>query len=594
MGRARRSLRAWWAAVSSGRFLTAWSAVISGVIACTVLGPYMGDDAPTDVAAGLVSAAVSWLVLVVLLLPVAWAERRMPQRTARGVLVLGALLAASAVRPFLNDAVLWLLFDEPSTGVFASRVATNVLSWLVLLSLIGMVSSRYEMLAETRHRLRDAVAVLSGTEGGVCRLDVETTRVLEVGVASLRESRERMLAGHLDFDAASGFAADVRSLSHSVYALMHAPVTAGGGAGEDSAGASAGAAGSTAGDSVKASRRAGQARAPRGPRNLLLRVRPPLWGIVAALYSIVSVPFLLQSAGPWLLAVAVAVQFAVGLTADDITRRQLRIRSRARRVAAMVAVWAPAGVVVAAVGWMIVPSIGLALPIPVVAFPLLAVICGMAADAQHRSEVETRRLTVALRAAPPQLAERIARTRERLSRAADLLHGRVQGRCVIFAAHLDEHEATDEVIARFRDGTEEAFAAVLAVEAPDAGAETIDGLLETWAPVVTVTGEIDPAASEALADTTVSRRVTEVVNEGLVNAVKHSTARSASLGIDAVGDALRVRLVTRGELAAGVASDGHGLASIGGHLMQQGRDVVLEAVVTARRQVGSLQESDSM
>ena len=70
----------------------------------------------------------------------------------------------------------------------------------------------------------------------------------------------------------------------------------------------------------------------------------------------------------------------------------------------------------------------------------------------------------------------------------------------------------------------------------DAGAGPIERILGAWGAVLEVTVRTSDGAALAMMDADIARRVVEVVNEALVNAVKHSGARSAVVDLDVADD----------------------------------------------------------
>jgi hypothetical protein len=132
--------------------------------------------------------------------------------------------------------------------------------------------------------------------------------------------------------------------------------------------------------------------------------------------------------------------------------------------------------------------------------------------------------------APGEFADRVRRAQAPLLHAASTLHGRVQGRCVIFAARVDENPPTADDIAQFRVDTDRALDEVL-VPVPTSEIET--GALRRMLagePIMVLETRIDDAAASA-DGAEAAPIVSEVVNEALVNAVKHSGARAARIDI---------------------------------------------------------------
>lgn len=203
----------------------------------------------------------------------------------------------------------------------------------------------------------------------------------------------------------------------------------------------------------------------------------------------------------------------------------------------------------------------------------------LALDARRSVREEEERSTRELARAAAAFAVASARAPELLRHAASTLHGRVQGRCVIFAALADEHPPTADDIARFRDETDTALDELLpAHDTPPTGG--FDRMLAGWRPLMDLDTRIADAAASAIAQAGDGSVLTEVVNEALVNAVKHSGARAARIEIT-MGDSgeMFVRVAAPGRLPRAVMQT----RSFTGWtlLFQDGDDVVLEAAVPA-------------
>ncbi|HBR88704.1 MAG TPA: hypothetical protein DEA59_05490, partial [Microbacterium sp.] len=78
---------------------------LSFVLATFVGVPTLDNASLEGYAKAVVVAALGWVVLAVLLVPAAIAERRIRARAARGVTVVAALLLVTCIRTPLND---WL------------------------------------------------------------------------------------------------------------------------------------------------------------------------------------------------------------------------------------------------------------------------------------------------------------------------------------------------------------------------------------------------------------------------------------------------------------------------------------------------------
>jgi len=559
--RAHGWARLWWGAVTGGQYLTWWTLLATFIVAQTLLGPYASTDSPDETAATLGVSALVWAVLVLLMLPVAWGERRIPSRAGRGALVLAALVAASAVRPFLNDALLELLLHESSPGGYPQRIATNLLTWLAITGVVAIATQRYAVILEGGRRLPRAMDALAVSRAEVEAFARRADAALLSAATDLRAERDLLLAGELDFDRVREYSDVVRSHSHLLQDLAgaerHTPA-------------------------VPPASDAGQLRgAPVGtpPLPLSARLRPPAFLLVGVVYIVASVPYVLSAAGPVALLAATGLALVLTATADVVARRLVRVRRSGIRATLFVLTWTVVGALLAGVGALLLPDPGAVLLVALLGLPAFAALSAVCTDALHRSTVQTRRLTDALRTLPGRLAVTEKTVRERLLHASHVLHGRVQARCVVFAAYIDDDEPTSAEISAFRDGIDAALDDALATRDDDDGSDLV-GLVAAWTDVVEVSSAIDPDAEAAIADPRIARRVAAIVTEGLVNAVKHSAARTAELQIETIDDGLRVRLAAPGEIVPHIA-DGRGLASVGGRLSQEDRDVVLEAVVRA-------------
>ncbi|CAN7189695.1 hypothetical protein LJR045_000475 [Microbacterium sp. LjRoot45] len=553
----------WWGAVSGGRFFTRWTLLASAVVAILILSPFSGLDGVAEHLAAMIASAVTWLTLVVLLIPAAVAERRLSRPAARGALVIGALLAISIARPFLNDAAAALLFDHPWTAEWLQRVATNALSWFTVLPLVAAAASRYADARETAQRLESALAVFADLRGLVRRYGQQNAALLTDAVADVRRRRDALLAGVIDFDAVRAFADDVRAASHRLDARLSARL-----------------------DAVVLDHDAPDeaARTPRVP--FLARLARPHPLLVVGLYFAASTPYTFALGGVLLVIAALALLVVFALIADAVIRLASRGHGPVARGIIVLLCWVAVALGTVLVGVLLTDADELVLAIPLVTIPALAVVVALTADAVERTGTQSRTLTDLLAHTAALATAQTAQAREPLWRAVDLLHDRVQSRCVIFAARVDEREPTPEEIRRFRASTEAAFAEIL-VGAPDrADIADLDGLLATWSGVLDVQADIDTSAMVALQTPVVATAVVAAVSEGFVNAVKHSEARAARLSVTTSADEseLTVAIASRGVLR-GSGATGLGLASFGDKatLRQEGDHVVLQVIVPLAR-----------
>ncbi|MGZ0068193.1 ATPase [Microbacterium arborescens] len=535
----------WWNAVSGGGFYTRWSAAASLLVAGIFSVPSVGGVGIEAYLRGAAVAVLGWAVLAALLVPVAVAERRLSSRAGRGALVLGGLLVVATMRSFVNDAISSALFGIIPSGPMPSRIATNLVTALALLSIVAVITSRHAASRAAAERLRTALARVASAEAQRQRVAAEARDALVSGIAALRRSRERMLDGPVDFEAVRAFSEDVRGLSHRVDRLLRSH--------DDGA-----ATGALPHD----------ADAP-----LSMRLVAPPWLSVAPLYALACFPYAVAAGGAGVGLAGLIGGILVDLVAGAAVRRW----ARPPRPAAFVAVWTAAGVGMSVVTYLFLPRIGVLGLVPVLAVPVVAVLVGLCRDALSRAGADERRAAGGL----AEVAREAAEVDESapVRRAIDVLHGRAQGACVVFAARVDERAPTLDEIADFRSRTEAAFREILHAGSDERmpPGESLDRLIEAWTPAVAVTQRIDDAVRLRLRDPETAERVASVVTDALVNAVKHSGARRAQVIARVTGSgSLLLRVASPGRLAP---RPGRGLGTIGRRVFQDGGDVVLETVI---------------
>lgn len=545
---------AYWDAAGSGRFFTRWSAIVSLPIATLLLVPVV-DGRPDGYGQGVAAAAMAWTLLALPVLAVAAAERRMRDHRARGILVTTTLVAVALVRPVLNEMLVGIVFHGHSNGVWLARTGTNLVVAFGLFSLIAIITTEYSQTRATVDRLAHALGRLDAASQQVLNDERDARLVVRGMVAELRTERDAMLAGTVDFDAVRDFSERVRTASHRLEELAAAspPVPA-----------------LWTPRPLSAARRRGVER---------LQPTPLLW--VGVLYLFMCAPFLVTLPDVvGVLAAAVAVVL-VDLAAGAVLRALPTAAPRTRGIAFLL-VWILAGAATTAVGHLLLPDTGAIMLIPLVAMPLAAIVLALAIDTRRRAREEAARSTVELARAAGEFADRTRRAQLPLLQAASTLHGRVQGRCVIFAAHVDENAPTAREIARFRSETDRALDEVVA---PVRAAEIESGgelrrMLAGWEPIMHLDTRIDDGAVAAVERSEAAPIVTEVVNEALVNAVKHSGARAARIEITTGADGvLHVRVASSGALPRAVMP----MRPFAGRtlLYQEGDDVVLESMIPA-------------
>ncbi|CAL4860770.1 hypothetical protein MMM2322_02454 [Microbacterium sp. MM2322] len=559
----------WWDAVTSHAFFTGPAIWISLVISLTVMAPYQHYSGPSSYVQVVTVAAVGWAVLVAALIPVARLERRLQRASHRGILVLTAIILAAVLRPFVHEGVYLLLYgDAADISAPIARIVSNVVVWVAGLSIIAMTVRSIELTRGSRQRLTTAIAALTAGRRRLARFESENREILGPLVSDLRRNRDRMLAGTIDFAAVRDYADQVRTASHRL---------------EERAGLDL---------RVFASAAEGKAVEPP-PRSAFTMLRPAPYLVTGFVFLLGSVPYVHHVAGPWVALAAILLSGPVTFAADIVVRVLGRTSSRARRGRILIAVWIAAGGVMTLISHLLVGTGEPALSVPLVSVPFVAVALAACTDAIARASDSAHRLEAVLGLVARTLTAKTASARRPLRNAAHVLHGRVQGRCVLLAAAADEWELTPDDITRFRRETDAAFDSILAfIAETDSAAlegsvqsahEDLFELVATWRAVLGVTSDISPAAVDVLIEPALSRRVATIVNEGFVNAIKHSIAKEVRVDIDVVGDALLVRTSSIGILdrapAVGPELRGISVLGPGARIYQRDDAVVLEVPV---------------
>ncbi|MFT4306716.1 MAG: hypothetical protein QM604_07480 [Microbacterium sp.] len=535
--------RRWWRAVTGGRFFTWWSASISLPAALTVLGAFAGVDGAAQLPAALLASLLSWVVCVAVVLPAAWAERVLVRSWSRAVAVLGAVVVVSVLRPPLND----LLFGDSLVGMDVAgwplRMLTNVVSWFVLMSMVAVAVEETVTAAAVNRRLRAALAVLGG--------DDDATRRARTGVVvvvdGLRRRVDGLREGVVDFERVRGLFEEVRAASHRL---------------------------------ADRADRAGSSGAVVPPA-MWARLAPPPVGLVGVLYLVTSVPYASRFLPPLELLACASALLAVEVLAELLLRISSRRRTASTRGILIVGFAVVTGGVLALASLAVVD--GPVVLIPLLAFPLLTVLAAIAQAAVGRSDHEQRRLTQALAAVRGPVGQRPGSAPEVLRAAAAALHGAVQGRCVVFAATLDDEVATRGQTEGFIAAVHRALDEVVSPQSRESEDDPLGALLSAWSQVMRIDCDIDPGATAALGDPVTAREVADIASEAFVNAVKHSAAKRATVRLRAVGPrqrrCLEVEVASPGVLRGAVRLRGVGQLGTRARLTQRGREVVLVAVV---------------
>lgn len=574
----RRLARALRAILGRSPLLTRWSAIATLPVALTVMGPYLGPDEPDTLPRLLLAALISWAIPALLLWPVARASRELLAPGARVLLVAIPVVALAAARPLLTDLCGRLLGVEPAPAEWLPfRIATNAVVWPVLLLAIAALVSALRALRATNRRLADAIEDEAGDEERLHAREAEARAAIAGCLSDLRGRLDALdpPTGETVLAFATG---PVRDWSHR-FAADAAVVVVGGPVGSvPSAGAPGG---RRAPRGTGGPRRSGERRT-RGPK---LRL-PPI-GVVGLAYALAVLPYALRTVPPAELAGSAALILLGGTAIELLARRT------ARGAAVLPAFWGGLGLVLAAVQLADPALPGAYAWVPVVALPAIAVLAARISALVHGLRADERRLETALRDRRHRLGESGAGLAHRLRDAAAVLHRDVQGACVRFAADRSTG-ASDAGAADGADGLRaEVLDALARIEhasvhpapasAPAGGAERLDAALSSWGRALELSIGIDAdARGELDRSARLAEAAYDTVTEGLVNAVKHSDSRTASIRISRIptgaGPALQIEVAAPGILPPGAALRHDApAAGLGAELLQRGGETVLRA-----------------
>ncbi|TDL46444.1 hypothetical protein [Microbacterium oleivorans] len=555
MRSAGRVWRALGATFVSGEYFTRWSLLLALAVGVLLSVPSVGSPSFGGYLRGVTVAALGSPLLVTIGLAAAWAERRLTNRAARAFVVAGAIGAISGIRPFVNDAISTLVFATSTGGNWTTRITTNLVTCIALFTVCAVAITYHRRLRATTERLQLAGVQMRAGIAEVRRLREAATAARHRLVDELRTSRDDLLASPVTYERVRDYSNSVRAASHHLDSLPTAPAP---GSLDDDLGE--------------------RRRLPLMGR---LGATPPL--AVGLTYVAATLPFGLAHGGPSVAATAIVACVAIDLVAFALLRAARRLRPRLRGIV-FLAVWLAAGAAVMALTFTLIPAVGSLGLVPLLGVPLVAAVISLSVDAYRRARIEERRATTVLLASARRLAAEVDTTTAPLQRAIDVLHGRLQGRCVILAAHVDENVPDVDTLEAFRTQTDDILDEVRTGDAPTSGdGEDIDDLVRAWSVVMDVTLTVADDAREGLSAAAIADGVHGLVNEALVNAVKHSGARWADIKIDRDGDAIAARVSSPGILAATTPSTGERVTGIGTRgartvLRQAGDRVVLEGL----------------
>ncbi len=563
-------------AAAGGRFVSVWSLLAALVLSLTLMAP-TSDGSPTAVVA---AGVATWAVMAAALGAVAVAERALRGPGARVGVVLGGVAVIAATRPFVQDAWLRALAASPSPEwQLPYRIATNLVAWLVVFTAIAVLVDALRSLREANALLREAAEALASAGDQASAYADQARAAVDAASATIERHLDDLGTGDLTIagtrdtrgprdprgDDVRGFAADViRPASHALADLAAAELAA---------------------------EPAQHPHLPTRSPGRVVRLRVPPRFIVTVLYLACLLPYGVRSASAIELLVGSALVIIGGVVVDGGCRRRwVRRRGDVFSVGVFLAAAVGCGAVLSLVG----AAFGappLRAVVPLVVYPLLALVVAACAGTLHALQVEQHRLSGTIAA-----AQRAVRTGTRPARAAlelasELLHRDGQGRCTVFA--IEHPHPSDPQLGAL---TAELHALLERVrEVFDAPGRpdvvSLDALLATWSHVIDLRAEVDsPARAVFDAGSPVAQDAYDVVAEGILNAVKHSGERRVDVGLDVVatgaGPALRVRVQSFAPAAAGAQlRPASHVRALGATLRSTPQGPLLEAVFPLEERV---------
>lgn len=544
----------WRRVAGSGHFIT-WPVLpVTGLLAVTAMGPLVTDNRPEDVRPGELAAAATWLVFTAVIVAGAWLERILPTSRQRMVSVVGAVLLASVLRPFIQDAFMTAWGGRPpDADQRGERMITNVVVWSVTISIIAVVVDAERTRRRVNQLLRQALRQLRTTRNRAAEFDRAAREEVERFTQELR-AQLATWPGHDDLARiARSFATDrVRPCSHELAQLANAP--------------------------LPPVRETSHAQMPPDPRRPPLRL-PPV-GLVAVIYLLVFLPYACVRLAPREIVSSIVVLLVGGLLADVVPRRlPHRFIPRARPALFLfltVAVGAAITLTSMVVGRRSgVPALG-----PLIAYPLFALVTSRCYAVMFSRKVAERRLNSAVAQASRSEHLSTAGARAALTTASDLLHRDLQAACVLLAYDPTDTSGIDRAKAVVDE-----VAAVFATTPEGPGWSAFTSLIRTWGRVVTIEDRVDATARDAIHDRPhAAADAYEVVAEGLLNAVKHApkapirvVGRAVETG---AGSSLRMQVISLGAVSGAPILRGDSAAARAGATLRQGPEgVVLEALI---------------
>lgn len=569
--------------LGTGRVFSVWVWVIVMPFSVAILGGFDEARTETERATGLAIAVAVHLCIGLLMLSGAAIERAITSHEVRAAAVLGYAALLGAIRPVLIDGAQRLLGVDLFSGQLGTRIATNVIFFVVSIALISLLVDTLRQQAAARARLRTVVSALNaGTQQDETALEATMQRLRRdaaelIGLALTRERPAQWNAA-AEADALRRVSDEiVRPLSHLAF---------------DSAksGGPARAAPEQGGAALASGRTEVPAIFSRADL-LALDLRPGRVWLAPLLYGLLFLPYLLTHFGVVTGALVAGAGFVAGLVGGVIMKRHLPRTTDAAARIAVVAGYLGVGLLVSASTLAVLqewrPS---TLFINLVGYPAIALTGAACQSAVRQLRASNHALADASAAADRRSAaahSRLVVAREGLAR---LLHTAVQGELIAVslrvrrgeadAAAIDSAVATIQQTLTAHSVEARDSSSVLSVDAVRASAER---MLAAWGAALAIDVTVEPEAWVRLADDRHLASVAlDVVSEAFSNVLRHASAPEALLSVRSTPTGVGIEVSSPGSL--GDPADGYGLADLRARVSelsvrQRGQSVVLSATV---------------
>lgn len=568
-------------AVGSGRFVTPWSVAVSLPLSVTVMAP-VGDE--VEVLRALPASLATWICFAVGLAAVAVLERTLRSTRARTIAVTLGVLGCATIRPMVQDA--WLQLGglhTPAADQLPFRIATNIIVWGVVLSIVAVFEASLRSLRRTNTLLRTVIDALAQSQEHARMFAHDAAQLVEQAVSAL----------HTAIAELSPNSAEVRRLGGEHFRLWSHRLATFAETGPETTAGESGAEVSDADESDADGLRTvpGSGARPAlqhaslhraSPHRLSFRVPPA--GVVTVLYAACLFPYAARTQEPVELLTGLTLLVIGGAIVDVLPRRR-SIAQSPRGASTLFLILSSAlglalSLLAAAQG--VAPLIAV---VSAIAYLGLAVGAGGCSGALHSLRREQQRLSGAVATTQRATRSGTRPTREGLRGAAELLHRDGQGACIVFALAHPTPSATEirglqHDLAVVVDRLPSAFA----TSQDRSDQVSLSGLFETWAQVIDLSVDIDDDSHLALQTTPgVAQDCYDLIAEGLLNAVKHGRERRAAVSLHCVasgaGPLLQARVSSAGEVSPGVRLRASSrIHELGARLIAGHGLVVLEAV----------------